>query len=133
MVCLCTPDYYTQTHKWCGLEFAAMRKLEGVRIPKDADFGSIIPVTIVRDPSVPPVMSGMKPIDFSGLMRVGRPTFCDGPEYNEALMFIVDRIIQVAEFLRKNDKVAGCDKFDLPKRSAFANRYRRKEKFPRFR
>src|SRR5439155_9188917 len=73
MVAICAPIYYDSSHRWCGLEWAAMDMLSTVRLVGE-DFKAIIPlvIRIREDEPLPDAVSSLQHIDFSNIMTMGR-------------------------------------------------------------
>jgi hypothetical protein len=126
MVAICVPIYYDATHRWCGLEWAAMDVLNTRRISRP-EFNSIIPV-IVRTGNLPAAVSRIQPVDISGVITSG--SYFRTNEFRRKLEEIMQRIESVADALARQNSTAGCDQFKFPKKSAFAGCTTKPQPFP---
>lgn len=119
MVSICAPIYYHPSHRWCGLEWAAMDRLSTIRLP-GASFKSIIPILLKKDVSIPREVAQIQYIDLSGLILRGRHYYRTN-DFRRMLMEIGSRIEQVAQTITENQSRTDCDQLIWPTRAAFEN------------
>jgi len=128
MVSICAPIYYHPSHRWCGLEWAAMDELSNHRLP-GATFKSIIPVLLKKDASVPHEVAQIQYLDFSGLILRGRHYYRTN-DFRRKVAEIALRIEQVAQTIVENQSVTNCDQLIWPTRAAFEDYNPGLEPFP---
>jgi hypothetical protein len=128
MVSICAPIYYHPSHRWCGLEWAAMDRLSQERLP-DVDFKAIIPVLLRKEDPLPREVQEVQYIDFSRVIIRGR-RYYRTQDFRRKTVEIVNRIEQVARTLADNQRIADCEDFDLPTTPAFADYHARTQPFP---
>jgi hypothetical protein len=128
MVAICAPIYYHPSHKWCGLEWAAMDMLSAHRLP-GAQFKAIIPVMARKSTLIPAAVSGVQYIDVSRVMIRGRNYF-NTQDFKIKIEEIVDKIERIAETIAQNQVVPGCDQFQFPTESAFLDYIAPSQLFP---
>lgn len=128
MVAVLAPIYFDPSHKWCGIEWAAMSRLTEQRIPGE-NFGAIIPVMIQASNPLPQAVAEIQYIDFSRVRTLGQRYF-DTQEYREKVMEIVDRVEQVAMALDRGQVRADCQDFRIPRQSAFLDYIAPSQPFP---
>lgn len=116
MVSLCAPIYYHPSHKWCGLEWAAMAGLSKKRLPKE-DYNTIIPI-LIKQGELPGAVSAVQYIDFSPVVIRGR-SYYQSMDFKNKIHQIVERIEAIAAAFEKNNSMPDCDDFKLPPKSAF--------------
>jgi hypothetical protein len=118
MVAVCAPMYYHPQHRWCGLEWEAMRVLGGSRLQGNT-FGSIIPVVArIRGPLPDAVTKIVQYHDFSDVMTYSASPYRTN-EYKQMIGTIADRIVDVAEAIAVNERTPDCEQFQFPDVSAF--------------
>ena len=119
MVAVCSPIYYHPSHNWCGLEWAAMDRLSKQRLTGQ-DFNSIIPVLLKRGDFLPKSVLDIQYIDLSPVLLRGR-AYYNTQDFRAKIMEITNRIDQIAEAIVNKKSMPDCEKFILPKQSAFQN------------
>jgi hypothetical protein len=130
MVAICAPIYYDSSHKWCGLEWAAMDMLSTIRLAGEG-FKAIIPliIRIREDEPLPEAVANLQYFDFSRIMTTGRGYY-KTKECRENIRDIVNRIDDIAVTLANRQAQAACDKFQIPTESAFAGYQVRRQPAP---
>jgi hypothetical protein len=117
MVAVCAPIYFGREHKWCGLEWATMQLLSDVRLV-GLDFHAIIPVIIRKSMPLPAVFTRIQYTDFTGIATQSHYYFLTN-EFRKKAQDIVEKILLVAEAIKKNRAEPNCDKLEFPTVSAF--------------
>jgi hypothetical protein len=117
MVAVCAPSYYDPAHEWCGLEWATMQTLGETRLRQQKET-AIIPVTIRTTDHLPPAVTHIQQIDFTGITTQSYYYFRTH-EFREKVEEIARKILHVAETIQKNRAKPKCDKFVYPTISAF--------------
>ena len=129
MVAICAPIYFRSEHHWCGLEWASMEKLADCRLPKSAEYTTIIPLIVRKSDPLPWEAAKIQYIDVSRLSLLGRRYFST-PDFRVKVRAIVVHIEKVAEELWRNRVHAHCDSFAFPTESAFLNYDAPQQRFP---
>lgn len=128
MVAICAPIYYHPSHKWCGLEWAAMDILSESRLPGE-DFKAIIPVILRQREPLPSPMAEIQFIDLSRVTICGR-RYYSTQEFRQRIIEIAERIEKVAFVVARNGALADCKQFQLPTESAFSGYVGQGQPFP---
>lgn len=128
MVAVLAPIYFDPSHKWSGIEWAAMARLAEQRLPGE-NFGAIIPVIIQASDPLPQAVAEIQYIDFSRVRTLGQ-RYYETQEYREKVVEIVGRIEQIAIALDRNQVRADCDGFRIPRRSVFLDYVTPSQPFP---
>jgi TIR domain len=130
MVAICAPIYYDSSHKWCGLEWAAMDMLSTIRLAGEG-VKAVIPliIRIREDEPLPEAVSSLQYFDFSSIMTMGRRYYTT-QEYRKNIQKIVNRIDEIALTLANRQAQAVCDTFQIPTESAFAGYQVRRQPAP---
>jgi hypothetical protein len=118
MVSLCAPIYYHPTHRWCGVEWAAMSALGQSRLPKE-EFKTIIPLLLKRG-ETPNAVATIQHIDFSSVILRGRNYYRTN-DFKNKVQQIIDRIEMIAQAIATNQSMTNCGDFKLPMESAFSD------------
>ncbi len=130
MVAICAPIYYDPSHKWCGLEFAAMDILSQKRLVGEG-MRAVIPIIIrIReDEPLPEAVSKLQYYDFSSILTVGKK-FYKTPECRKMIIKIVNRIDEIASKLASRQANTDCENFQIPTESAFAGYQVKRQPYP---
>ena len=120
MIAICAPIYYDPSHKWCGLEWAAMDMLSQKRLVGER-VKAVIPIIIrIReDEPLPDAISRLQYFDFSSITTVGK-RYYKTSECRENIKKIVNCIDDIASLLARRQVSADCENFEIPPESAFA-------------
>jgi hypothetical protein len=119
MVALCSPIYYHQEHKWCGLEWAAMDSLAQKRLP-GADVRTIIPLIVRISSPLPDPVARIQYIDISRVTIKGR-RYYNTQEFRLRIKEVVNTIEKIALTVAQNQVATDCNCFEFPVDSAFAD------------
>ncbi len=120
MIAICAPIYYDPSHKWCGLEWAAMDMLSQKRLVGER-VKAVIPIIIrIReDEPLPDAISRLQYFDFSSITTVGK-RYYKTSECREKIKKIVNHIDDIASILANRQAGTDCENFEIPPESAFA-------------
>jgi hypothetical protein len=121
MVAVCAPPYFSAQHPWCGVEWAAMRRLSERRLGGEPD-GLILPLLFRGfhpTGAAPAALAATQFHDVSNLVIT--PTFSKTRRWTLAVRQVAERIVEVAEALRARGAAADCTDFELPVDSVFAD------------
>ena len=129
MVAVCAPIYYSETHKWCGYEWAFMDLLSKRRFPNES-LPLIIPVMVRGEiKELPDVVLKKNPIDVTKILSKGRHYY-DTNEFRNRLEEIINNIKKISSFIALNQIKPDCGNFKLPKQSAFAGYHEKNQSLP---
>jgi len=127
MVAICAGIYYHPSHRWCGLEWAAMDAL-GRRRLRNSDLLPIFPLMLKRERSVPPAVRTPQWADVSGAALSRR--YYRTKSFYRSIEDVVGHIERVAEAIQARNERCGCGQFDFPQTSAFAEWQAQGQEFP---
>jgi hypothetical protein len=128
MVAICAGIYYHPSHRWCGLEWAAMDAL-GRRRLRDSDLLAIFPLMLKRERSLPPAAVRIPQwADVSGAALSRR--YYRTKSFYRSIEDVVAHIERVAEAIQARNEGCGCGQFDFPQKSAFADWQSQGQDFP---
>lgn len=119
MVAVCASIYYHPSHRWCGLEWAAMDALAARRLPGH-DLRTIVPLIIKVETSLPEAVLKPQYIDISRAWVQGTRYYSTN-KFREHMGQVVAHIEKVAEAITKNNAPTNCGQFEFPEQSAFAD------------
>jgi hypothetical protein len=117
MVSICAPIYYHPSHRWCGLEWAAMERLSQRRLLTEEIY-SIIPLLLRTGDELPSAVAKIQYIDFSRILVRG-PNYYRTNDFREKVQKIVNQIEIIAQLTVRNGVAPDCASFELPTDSAF--------------
>jgi hypothetical protein len=128
MVAICAGIYYHPSHKWCGLEWAAMESLGQRRLP-DNELRTIIPLMFRVETTIPSAVSKIQYIDISRSTLSGRGSYTS-VAFKQHIIQVVGHIGKVAKAIVQNQAVTDCSQFEFPDESAFVDWYPADQAFP---
>jgi hypothetical protein len=116
LVAICTPTYFSRSHRYCGLEWTGMLRL-GRRRLKDNSETCVYSLIYRKPEEMPGVFREVQFRDISdgALSRRYRTT----GDYQKVRDEILDRVRELAKKLKRRGASADCAKYRLPGSSAF--------------
>jgi hypothetical protein len=128
MVAICAGIYYHPSHRWCGLEWAAMDAL-GRRRLRDSDLLAIFPLMLKREKSLPPAVGVTQwGGDLTGAALSRR--YYSTISFSRNIEDVVAHIERVADAIRARNETSRCGEFHFPQTSAFAEWQADSAEFP---
>ena len=129
MVALCLSAYYRPSHRWCGLEWAAMEKLGSRRLTGHA-LRPIVPIMLRAERPVPEAVLKTQYVEMTAASLTWEK-HCATLGFKKSIRQIVDYIGDVAEAIAINGIAAeNCPDFLVSGESAFAGWQQQRQEFP---
>lgn len=119
MVSICAPIYFHPSHRWCGIEWAAMAGLSKRRLLTE-DVFAIIPILLRTGYDLPPAVTKIQYVDFSRILVRGTSYYRTN-DFREKVKKVVDQIEVIAKLIVENNAEPNCMGFPVPADSAFAD------------
>jgi hypothetical protein len=127
MVAICAGIYYHASHRWCGLEWAAMDALGRKRL-RDSDLLAIFPMMLKKERSLPAAVGVTQRADVSGAAASRR--YYRTKAFYRNIEDVVTHLEHVAEAIQARNEGCGCGQFVFPQTSAFADWQAQGQDFP---
>ena len=128
MVALCMPVYFSPDRAFCGREWAAMEVLGDHRF-KDPKASAIVPVLVSSVDRLPKAVQKYQYIDITKERTRGRKYF-KSDDFDEVVWKISERVWAAATAVAERRVKPGCEAFQLPDESAFADYHAPKRAHP---
>ena len=124
MVAVLSGPYFTEEHRWCGIEWEAMDQLWEARFANDSEQNDkvdpIMPILFRKQVALPPRVAARVYIDISPIAIIGN-RYYESKEFRQTIIKIINRIVEVAELVRTKGYKARVDNFRWPLSTPFAD------------